>query len=110
MSLHLFTLDEKLDAIHMELVSIKRAGFAPGSAQQRQYNALKAIAADLRAHQIFPRSQPLGELERALESMKATKTALGYSQDKMAHVANVVIHRWPFIRQALEKFGEESAE
>jgi hypothetical protein len=112
MSLHLFTLDEKIDAMHIELTAIKRAGFKPGSAQQRQYNVLKAITADLRAQQIFPRSLPLGELERALESMKAAKPAglPGYPQDKMAHVANIVIHRWPFIRQALEAFGEETAE
>ena len=113
MSLHLYSLAEKLDAITTEIVAIKKAGFKPGSAQQRQYNALKAIAADIRARQIFPRSMPLGELERALKAMKDALPpgpGASYPADKMAYVANVLINRWPFVQQALESFGSESAE
>lgn len=71
---------------------------------------LKAIAADLRGRQTLPRSQVLGELERALYQLQRSKTALGYDEGKMIAVANVIVNKWPTIRQALEQFGEEASE
>lgn len=109
MSLQVFTVEEKIEALHREIDELRRAGLPPRSAQQRHYKTLCAILNDLRARQM-PRSLPLGELERGLERVKASKTALGYDQGKMIHVANIVISRWPFIQQALENFGAESAE
>lgn len=109
MSLQVFTVEEKIEALHREIDELRRAGFPPRSAQQRHYKTLCAILNDLRARQM-PRSLPLGELERGLERVKASKTALGYDQGKLIHVANVVISRWPFIQQALENFGAESCE
>jgi len=109
MSLQVFTLEEKIAALQREIDSIRAEGFAPRTPLQKHYKTLCAILNDLRARQM-PRSLPLGELERGLERVKASKTALGYDQGKLIHVANVVISRWPFIQQALENFGGESAE
>ena len=104
MSLQTFSLIEKIDALHREIDQLRRAGFPPRSAQQRHYKTLCAILNDLRARQL-PRSLPLGELERGLERVKASRTALGYDQGQLIHVAGILIQRWPFIQQALENFG-----
>lgn len=109
MSLSTFTLTEKIDALHREIDQLRRAGFPPRSAQHRHYKTLCAILNDLRARQM-PRSLPLGELERALEKVKASKSPLGYDQGQLIHAAGILIQRWPFIQQALENFGAESAE
>jgi hypothetical protein len=108
MSLQTFSLDEKIAALHREIDQLRRAGFPPRSAQQRHYKTLCAILNDLRARQL-PRSLPLGELERALEKVKASKSP-HYDQGQLLHVAGILIQRWPFIQQALEHFGEEVAQ
>lgn len=110
MSLHVITLEEKLAVIDAVLDDLR-----PKARADRRlmalYEPLQAIAADLRGRQELPRSQALGELHRALERMKASKTSLGnYDQARLAEVANVVVRKWPTIQQALEQFGEESAE
>jgi len=74
------------------------------------YESLKSIAADLHARQAFPTSNALGELRRKIERVQASKTALGYDEGRLTDLANHVINKWPFISQALERFGEESAE
>lgn len=71
---------------------------------------LKSIAGELRARLELPRSNALGELERAMQRLDDSKTALGYDQRKLAAVANVIVSKWPTVRLALEQFGEESAE
>jgi len=110
MSLQVFTIAEKIDALHREIDQLRRARREPGSDQQRHYKTLCSILNDLRARQL-PRSLPLGELERAMERLKASKTALGgYDRGQMINVIGVLIQRWPFIQQALENFGGESAE
>jgi hypothetical protein len=109
MSLQVFSIEDKINALHREIDQMRRSKREPGSDQQRHYKTLCAILNDLRARQI-PRSLPLGELERGLERVKASKTALGYDQGQMIHVVNIVISRWPFIQQALENFGAESCE
>lgn len=109
MSLQVFSIEEKIEALHREIDQLRRAGFPPQSAQQRHYKTLCAILNDLRARQL-PRSLPLGELEQGLARVKESKSPIGYDRERMVHVANIVISRWPFIQQALENFGAESAE
>ncbi len=111
MGLHLFTIEEKLAIIRAEIVQHRSVPRRPGSAEQRQHEILKSIAADLQARLELPRNNALGDLNRAMERMVQSKTALGYYDvEKMAQVANVVISKWPIIVQALEQFGEVSAE
>jgi hypothetical protein len=109
-SLHLFSLDEKIEAMTLEVERVRKLPRPFGSPAQRRHEILKAVLADLRARAIFPKSQPLGELERALVKMKESKTALGYETGQMIAVTGVLVNKWPFIRQALEQYGEESAE
>jgi hypothetical protein len=104
MVLRMLSIEQKLDVVervvrahHRRLDSTAVAG-------------LKAIAHDLRARVDIPRSNALGELERALKRMEQSKTEIGYDRNRMAEVAKVIINKWPFIRQAMEEFGEESAE
>jgi hypothetical protein len=106
-----FTLQEKIAAISLELAEIQaEARRNPGSSLHRQYETLKAIAADLRARQDLPRNNALGALGREIARVKASKTGLGYSEGRMIELGNIVISKWPVISQALEQFGEESAE
>lgn len=72
--------------------------------------ALKTIAGELRTRMELPRSNALGELERAMRRLHESKTALGYDQRQLAAVANVIVSKWPTVRLALEQFGEESCE
>jgi hypothetical protein len=110
LTLRLFSIDEKLDAVVSEIREAQRADRPPGSSAQRHFEVLKSIAADLRARQELPRSNTLGELARLLEKMKAEdRPERGYDHNRMLAVANHVIGRWPTISQALEQFGEESA-
>lgn len=109
--IHEFTLQEKLAAISIEIAEIQtEARRTPGSSLHRQYQTLKAIAADLRARQDLPRNNALGALGREIVRVKASKTALGYSEGHMIELANILISKWPVVRQALEAWGEESAE
>lgn len=72
--------------------------------------ALKTIAGELRAKLGIPRSNALGQIERAMEKLQASKTSLGYDKRRMVEVASVIVSKWPTVRLALEQFGEESAE
>lgn len=109
MSLHVITLEEKLAVVEKAINDLrKKARVDP--VHKKNFETLKSIAADLRARIEFPTSNARGELGRALALVKQSKTALGYDQGRLLHVANIVISKWPTISQALEQFGEESAE
>lgn len=107
-----FFVDEKLAAIEEIIVSERSRARANGTSARgaARYEALKAIAADLRGRQKHARSHTLGEITRRIASVKASKTSLGYSSGQMEALANTIISKWPTISQALEQFGEESAE
>jgi len=109
MSLHTLSIEDKLAVVEAVIRSMRPNGRQDPEAA-RSYEALKAVAADLRARLEHPRSNALGSLGRALAAVKASKGPLGYDQGKLLQVANIVINKWPTISQALEQFGEESAE
>lgn len=113
MSLHTFTVAEKLAAMEIEIMESRGRNRAPGSANQRHHEILKAISSDLRARQQLPRNNALGALERELESMKRQKCHgenFGYDTLAMARVTSILISKWPIVCQALEAYGEESCE
>lgn len=74
------------------------------------YIALKSIASDIKSRIELPRSNPLGEIDRALQRTHASRTALGHDTGQLAQVAYTVMKHWPHVRQALENFGEVAAE
>ena len=112
MTLRIIPLEEKLAAVMSAADDARRQFRPPGSMAQKRYEILKAVAADLRQRQELPRNQTLGELTRRLQIMKdAPRTEAGhYDHGQLVGVANFVISRWSTISQALERFGEESAE
>ncbi len=109
MSLHVITPEEKL-AVIQAAISATRKKARTDPVHRKNFEVLKAVAADLEARIAFPTSNTLGSLRRGLDLVKQSKTALGYDQGRLLHVANIVISKWPTISQALEQFGEESAE
>ena len=110
MALKVCTRQEQLDAIVREIEVARKARRDPGSAEHQHYQVLQSIAADIRARLEFPRSNALGDMERAIFQLVRSKTALGYDGGKMNAVAQVVVNKWPTIRAALEQYGEESPE
>ncbi len=116
MALTTIELEEQLRVIDEMIVELRRGamdrvGDGPSHEATRvRYEVLKAVAADLRARIEKPRSLALGEIERAIAKMTASKTRLGYEEGKMLHVAAMLVRHWPFVKQALENFGAESAE
>lgn len=110
MSIKVYPLLDKIDAMAVEIEESRKARRAPGSAEHRHYEILKAISADLRGRQQLPRNNTLGEIERALDQLKQSRTPEGYDTGQMIRFANLLVNKWPTISQALEHFGEESAE
>lgn len=116
MSLTTIELEDQLRAVDdmiMEISRSARARVADGPSHETtrlRYEVLKAVAADLRARLDRPRSLALGEIERAIARMTASKTRLGYGEGKMINVCATLVRHWPFVRQALEHYGEASAE
>ncbi len=105
MSTHTLTPEEKLRVVELVIQTMR-----PDGRKDPNLLALKEVAADLRARCDLPRNNTLGSLARALELVKQSKTALGYDQGRLINVANIVVNKWATISQALEQFGEESAE
>jgi hypothetical protein len=110
MALRLFTVEEKISALHVELVEARRVDRPPGSAAQRHYDILKAIAADLRAREGASRIAAIDDLEAAIARVQKTRTAgVGYDEGQLIALAGTLMNKWPGIRQALEQFAQESA-
>src|ERR1700743_2457015 len=105
----MISLDDKIAALEAEILKARLGRREPGSPLQRQYEFLKSIAAEHRARQPLPRSNTLGSIERELELLQKSRTALGYEQGRAMELVNVVVKKWPVTRQALEQFGEGSA-
>lgn len=111
MSVGIFSIEDKLEALDMEIAERRTARRQPGSAMHRQYEILKSVAADLRARQELPRNNALGAMERELVRLKSTVTPEGfYDPNRSRELVNIVVSKWPTISQALEQFGEETAE
>src|ERR1700756_3445260 len=112
MSLTTFTisLDDKIAVIERLIIQAKIGRDAGNALAAERLAILKSIIADLQARKELPRSNALGDLERILDRVKRSKTALGYDSGQLNDLARHVINRWPTISQALELYGEESAE
>jgi hypothetical protein len=105
MALKMSTLAQQIEAIEQVIIAQRRDGTPIVNSEM--FEALKAIAADLRARSKLPNSAALTELERVLFQARASKNSRGwYDEGKMIAVANVVVANWHTIRQALERFSE----
>lgn len=66
------------------------------------YVTLKAIAADVRARMDSAPTVADVELQRRVDAVVASKTAVGYDGGRLAALATEVLNRWPVVKQALE--------
>jgi hypothetical protein len=106
MGLKVFNIDDKIAFIERLATDLRKSG----QRQSRDYSLLSTIAKDLRARRDFPRNNTLGSLEREIGTVIASKNDAGYDHGRLIHLGHMIVSRWPVISQALECFGEESAE
>ena len=113
MSFKNFTIDEKRLAIERAVVVLKKHGYR--KTDPDFYRAFTSVLADLATRAEYPRCNTLGQLDRALTTLvtfrnREEKDLGGYDKGQLIALAMLVISKWPTISQALEQFGEESAE
>lgn len=106
MSLNGFSLDDKICLLDDYLFDMRKTG----RRYSEEHQILASIAKDLRARRDFPKNNTLGSLEREIASVLASKKVGGYDHGRLVHLGHMVVSRWPTIAQALERYGEESAE
>jgi len=103
-----YTIEEKLSVVEFLIEQLRDSRHELGAPNRGRYLILKSVAADLRAR--IP-GEPLAacfELDEAIRAADASKTVpLGYEIGKLRRIAEILIGRWPVVRQALEKFEED---
>jgi hypothetical protein len=106
MSLDLFSVEEKIEAIETEIRKVA----VTAARRERRFYALKSIAADLRARLALTKGAALSELAAMLERIRQHPREDGgrYDDGQMVALANMLISKWSVVRQALEKFEGES--
>lgn len=102
MTIHSTTIHEQLAVVDRMLINEYRSG--------TRSDALRAIAADLRARLDGVPSAAATALQQRINVVKASKTALGYSDGTMVALAQELIGRWPTVKLALERFETEVSE
>jgi hypothetical protein len=104
-----FTDAEKLEVIESFIVQWKVARTGDHLGGHDVYLLLKEIAKDYRGRAPNAPGRARERLERALEHAAKTKTGgVGYEFNALRRIAETVISEWPTIRQALEKFEQET--
>jgi hypothetical protein len=105
MSLRLFTTIEKLGLIEALIQDFRYGAQNPSS--ENRLAVLKSIASDLRGRLEGAPSVALVDLEARVVAAVRSKTASGYSSHTLRGAGEGLMARWPTIKQALEKFGED---
>lgn len=98
---------ELLEVLEALIVEHRGGRYKPDDPSFRAYHALKAVAADVRHRSPVAVSSLRKQLSDAVERAHASRSALGYETGKLRAVAELVIGRWPAVRQALDAFGPE---
>lgn len=106
---NMMPLDEKIRLVERVAQNLRVGGRAGNMIAAENYEGLKAVLVDLQARDKIARSDTMTEIERALDGVLRSKTALGYDERRLVHLAGEVMRRWPTIRQALEQFEKETA-
>lgn len=97
------TTHELLNAVEALIVAERRL-------TGRKNEVLCEVAADLRGRLSEAPCMAMLYLDQRLQAMKRSKTAIGYSEGTMMGVAQELLHRWPVVKQALERFGAKIEE
>lgn len=109
MSVHVLTTDSKLAAIERLIPLYRAIGRAQGD--DGTYEALKAIALDLRAVRHLKPGRAGRELLEALARVRETRDDRNdYDVAALISLAEALASRWPLVRQALEVFEKETTE
>lgn len=100
MSIHGISVREQLAEVDLLLVKERRS-------YGTRNEALRAIAADLRARLDGAPTVAATELQMRINIVKQSKTVLGYSEGTLIALAQEFIGRWPCVKLALERFEDE---
>jgi hypothetical protein len=101
------SLDDKIRILDLVVRNMRTGARAGNVVAKENYDALRAILADLQARSRLSRQDALVEIEAALDRVQRSQTAIGYDQGQLIALANTVIRRWPTLAQALERFEKE---
>ena len=99
----MFTTAEKLAEVELLIEREKQAS----QWNRHRIAVLASIAVDLRARLDGVPTAILVDLERRVVSAVRSKTALGYDAHAIRGVGEGLVVRWPTVKQALERFGDE---
>src|SRR5689334_16678191 len=102
MAIQLIDDQAKLETLELLLEQARRAG-APTVVA-----VLATMCKEIRLQQPRKRTEAIVAIERHVESVIRSKTALGYSQDRLQGLATEFIGRWPLIKKALEAYEGEN--
>lgn len=106
---NMLPLEEKIRLVERVAQNLRIGGRAGNMIAAENYEGLKAVLVDLQAQLPIARHDTVVEVERALDGVLRSKTALGYSEGSMINLATTIMRRWPTIRPALEKFEKVAA-
>lgn len=106
---NMLPLEEKIRLVERVAQNLRIGGRAGNMIAAENYEGLKAVLVDLQAQLPIARHDTVVEVERALDGVLRSKTALGYDGGRMIHLAVAVMRRWPTIRPALEQYEKEKA-
>lgn len=95
-----------VDAI---MKNLRVGGRAGNVIAAENYEVLKGVMVGLQARQGIAKADTIVEIERGLDAVKRSQTALGYDEGQMVALAQTIIRRWPTLQQALEQFEKEEA-
>jgi len=105
-----YTTMEKLIEVERLIELGRQTRDDRGSPDYRRQEIFKAIAEDLRGRLEGVPSLALHELERRLVSVDRAKADQMPIGGPMLGVAQELTARWPVVKQALEKFGQDTGE
>lgn len=101
---------EKLAIVEALIEAHRWARSDPAVPEHRTWEALKAIAADLRADEPRVASKALETLDYRIDRARQQKARLGYYEiGHLQGIAEELIGRWPVVRKALERYQQELA-
>ena len=103
-----FSLGDKIKAAERLIEDLRWSRNDPMVPEFTTYWVMKAVASDLRARQRHVKLQALDDLQHAIDMAHASKIRPGYEMGKLQHLAELLIGKWPVVRQALESFASHA--
>lgn len=105
-----FTTAEKLAQIEGLIINHRWARADPMVPENRTYEVLKTIAADLRGRLDSAPGEAEHALERRIVAIRMARSRRAPTNGALVGLAEELIGRWPVVRQALVRFGAMAEE